>query len=97
MNMELYEIYRDIARISDELAEQKIEFSYDPLMGVMGNCHPAEALEMILPKIDWDTPSPDMDMVSEALKQLVELNKSFNIKELKTPIKNLKKFISLNK
>ena len=97
MNMELYEIYRDIARISDELSEQKIVYSYDRLMGVMGDCHPAEALEMILPKIDWDTPSPDMNKVSEALDDLIEFNKCFEIKELKAPIKNLKKFISLNK
>lgn len=97
MNMELYEIYRDIAQISDGLMEQKIEFTYDPLMGVMGNCHPTEALEMILTKIDWDSLSPDMDMISEALDDLIEFNKCFKIKELKPQITKLKKFISLNK
>ena len=97
MNMELYEIYKEIAQISDGLAEQKIEFSYDRLMGVMGACPPSDALEMILPKINWDSRSPDIDKVSEALDELVEFNKCYNVKELNVPIKKLKQFIKNNK
>ena len=96
MNMELYEIYKVIAEISDGLMANRIEFTYDRLNGVMG-CHPSESLEMILPKIDWDSHSPDMDKVSEALVELVEFNKYFNVKELKAPIKKLKQFIKDNK
>lgn len=90
--MALYEIYEAIAEISDGLMENRIEFTYDRLMGVMG-CHPAHTLEMILPKIDWDSRSPDMDKVSEALDELIEFNKMVNIKELKKPIKELKAYI----
>lgn len=97
MNTELYEIYEEIAETSAGLMEQRIEFSYDPLMGVMGGCHPADSLEMILPKIDWDSRSPNIDMVSEALDELVEFNKCFNVKELKAPIKKLKNFLANNK
>ena len=95
MNMELYEIYKVITEISDGLMENRIEFTYDRINGVMG-CHPSESLEMILPKIDWDSRSPDMDKVSESLVELVEFNKCFNIKELKAPIKELKKYLSEN-
>lgn len=97
MNTELYEIYEAVAEISDGLMEQKIEFSYDPLMGVMGCCHPADALDMILNKIDWEKNSPDLNMLKEALDELVEFNKCYNIKELNAPIKKLKKFLSSNK
>jgi hypothetical protein len=77
--------------------ENKIEFTYDALMGVMGGCHPSDALEMILPKIDWDSRSPDLDRVSEALEELVEFNEALNIKELEAPIRKLKKFVKDNK
>jgi hypothetical protein len=96
MNTELYEIYKDIAEISDGLMENRIEFTYDPLMGVIGR-HPADALESILPKIDWDSLSPDMNKISEALKELVEFNEALNIKELEAPIRKLKKFVKDNK
>jgi hypothetical protein len=96
MNTELYEIYEAVAEISDGLMENRIEFTYDRLDGIMG-CHPSEALEMILTKIDWDSRSPDIDKVSEALDELVEFNKCYNVKELNAPIKKLKKFLSSNK
>jgi hypothetical protein len=96
MNMELYEIYKDIAEISDGLMENRIEFTYDRIDGIMG-CHPSDALEMILPKIDWDSRSPDLDRVSEALEELVEFNEAFNIKEIEAPIRKLKKFVKDNK
>lgn len=96
MNMELYEIYKDIAEISDGLMENRIEFTYDTLMGVMGACHPSDALEMILPKINWDSRSPDIDKLSEAFDELVEFNEAFNIEELEAPIEKLKKFIKDN-
>ena len=94
--MEIYEIYKAIAEISDGLTENRIEFTYDRLMGVMG-CHPAHTLETILPKIDWDSRTHDIDKLSEALKELVEFNKCFNVKELNGPIKKLKQFIKDNK
>ena len=97
MNLELYEIYADIAKISDGLMENKIAYTYDALMGVMGACHPSDALDMILAKIDWDSPSPDMNKTSEALDELIEFNKCLNIKELKAPINKLKKFLTSNK
>ena len=96
MNMEIYEIYKEIAEVSDGLMENRIEFTYDPLMGVMG-CHPAHALDMILPKIDWDSRSSDMDNLSEALEELVEFNEALNIKELESPIAKLEQFIKDNK
>ena len=94
MNIELYEIYAEIAKISDGLMENKIEYTYVRLMGVMGACHPSEALDMILTKIDWDSTSPNTDMLSEAHDELVEFNKSFKIKELKAPISRLKNYLS---
>lgn len=94
MNMELYEIWSAIAKISDGITNQKIEFTYDTLMGAMGNCHPSEALDMILNKIDWECTSPDIDMLKEALEDLIEFNECFKIKELMLPIDNLKEFIS---
>lgn len=97
MNMELYEIWRELIKISDDLLNQRIEYSYDPLMGVIGACRPSESLDLnIIPKIDWDSPSPDMDKLTEALEELIEFNKCFNIKELKAPIKELKKYLSEN-
>lgn len=94
MNTELYEIWRELIKISEDLLWQRIEYSYDPLMGVMGGSRPSDILDChIIPKIDWDTPSPDMDKVSEALDELIEFNKCFNIKELKAPIKKLKAFL----
>jgi hypothetical protein len=94
MNMELYEIWSAIAKISDGITNQKIEFTYDRLMGAMGNCHPIEALDIILNKIDWECTSPDIDMLKEALEDLTEFNECFKIKELMLPIDNLKEFIS---
>ena len=96
MNMELYEIYKSIVEISDGLMENRIEFTYDRLSGVMG-CHPAYALEMMLPNIGWDTQNIDMNQLKETLDELVEFNKCFKIKELKGPIKKLKQFIKDNK
>jgi hypothetical protein len=52
---------------------------------------------MILCKIDWDTPSPDMDKVTEAYDDLIEFNECFNIKELEAPIEKLNIFLSANK
>jgi hypothetical protein len=93
MNTELYEIYEEIAEISDGLIENRIEFTYDKLMGVMGCCHPADSLEMILPKIDWDSRSPDKELISEALEELIEFNAAYKVKELESPMSRLKKFI----
>ena len=96
MNMDLYEIWKELVKISDGLMENKIEFSCDALMGVMGTCHPSDALDRILTNIDWDTSSPDTDMLTEALDELVEFNDCFNIKELESPIETLKTFLSDN-
>lgn len=93
MNTELYEIYEAIAEISDGLMENRIEFTYDKLMGVMGNCHPSDSLDMILPKIDWDSRSPDIELISEALEELIEFNAAYKVKELEGPISKLKEFI----
>lgn len=93
MNTELYEIYEAIAEISDGIREQKISFSYDRLMGVMSNCHPSDSLDMILPKIDWDSHSPDIELTSEALEELIEFNAAYKVKELEGPISRLKEFI----
>lgn len=95
--MDLFEVYTDIAKISDGLMENKIEFTYDALMGVMGACRPSEQLDIILTKIDWENSSPDLDMLSEALDELVDFNNCFNIKELKGPMKRLQEFLSDNK
>ena len=98
MNMELFEIWESLANISESLRCNQIEFSYDSLMGVMGNSRPSDTLDCyIIPKIDWDTSSPDMSKISEAYHDLVEFNKCFNVKELKDPIKRLKKFLAENK
>jgi hypothetical protein len=97
MNMELYEIYAAIAKVSDALMENQIEFTFDALSGVIGACNPSDSLDMILCKIDWDTPSPDMDKVTEAYDDLIEFNECFNIKELEAPIEKLNIFLSANK
>lgn len=93
MNTELYDIYEAIAEISDGLMENRIEFTYDRLMGVTGCCRPADSLEMILPKIDWDSRSPNIELTSEALEELIEFNAAYKVKELEGPISRLKKFI----
>ena len=93
MNTELYEIYEAIAEISDGLMENRIEFTYDKLMGAMSNCHPSDSLDMILPKIDWDSRSPDIELISEALEELIEFNAAYKVKELEGPISRLKEFI----
>lgn len=96
MNMDLYEIWKELVKISDGLMENKIEFSYDALTGAIGSCHPSDALDIILTKIDWDTFSPDTDMLTEALDDLVKFNDCFNIKELESPIETFKTFLSDN-
>ena len=93
MIMELFEIYEDIAHVSDGILENEIEYSYDALMGIMGASRPNETLDYILTKIDWDTDSPDIDLLSEAYDELIEFNKCFKVKELKAPIRILKKFL----
>lgn len=96
MDMLLFEIYEGIAKVSDALANNEIEFKYDALMGVMG-CHPADALEMVLPNIDWDSRSPDMDKISEALDELIEFNEAYHVDALYPHIEKLRAYIEENK
>lgn len=90
--MNLKEICTEILEIGECLEYGTISFTYDKLASAMKMGHPAEflmeALDEIFLKVR-DNIVPEKGEVESLLKALKRIKRSFKIKELSKPIKDL--------
>lgn len=90
--MNLKEICTEILEIGECLEYGAISFTYDKLASAMKMGHPAEflmeALDEIFLKVK-DNIVPEKGEVESLLKALKRIKRSFKIKELSKPIKDL--------
>lgn len=94
--MKLKDICLEILSISEGLEYGTIEFTYDNLACAMKIGHPAEILEGVLSEIFFDVRDdrvPERDKVESVLKGLKRFKRSFKVKELSKPIKDLSTYL----
>lgn len=94
--MNLKEICTEILEIGECLEYGTISFTYDKLASAMKMGHPAEflmeALDEIFLKVR-DNIIPEKGEVESLLKALKRIKRSFKIKELSKPIKDLTAYL----
>lgn len=94
--MNLKEICTEILEIGECLEYGTISFTYDKLASAMKMGHPAEflmeALDEIFLKVR-DNIVPEKGEVESLLKALKRIKRSFKIKELSKPIKDLTAYL----
>lgn len=94
--MELKEICLETLSIIEKLECGEISFSYDKLSSAMKPGHPAELLDDVLAEIFFDVMDgqlPDLKKIDHVRKGLKRLQRSFKIKELGKPIKDLSEYL----
>lgn len=94
--MNLKEICTEILEIGECLEYGTISFTYDKLASAMKMGHPAEflmeALDEIFLKVR-DNIVPEKGEIESLLKALRRIKRSFKIKELSKPIKDLTAYL----
>ncbi len=96
MNMELFEIWKSICKIADGIYSELMNYDFDELACEMPCNRPADMLDLIIYKINWDTYSIDYEKLKEATEELTLFNKCMGGGVFDEQIEALSKFISDN-
>ena len=97
--MNLKDICQELIAIEEGLDCGTITFTYDSLSSAMKCGHPADIFGSIIAEIFWDIQAgkePERDNVDSVLKGLKRFKRSFKVKELSKPIKNLESYLNNN-
>ena len=97
--MNLKDICQELIAIEEGLDCGTITFTYDNLSSAMKCGHPADIFGSIIAEIFWDIQAgkePERDNVDSVLKGLKRFKRSFKVKELSKPIKNLESYLNNN-
>lgn len=95
--MKLSDICQEILAIEEGLDCGTIAFSYDNLASAMKCGHPVEIFDSIIAEVFWDIQAgkePEKDKLENVLKGLKRFKRSFKVKELNKPIKDLNTYLS---
>lgn len=95
--MKLSDICQEILAIEEGLDCGTIAFSYDNLASAMKFGHPVEIFDSIIAEVFWDIQAgkePEKDKLENVLKGLKRFKRSFKVKELSKPIKDLNTYLS---
>lgn len=95
--MKLNEICQELLAIEEGLDCGTISFTFDNLASAMKCCHPVEIFDNIIQEVFWDIQAgkiPDRAKVEELLKGLKQFKRSFKVKELSKPIKDLTQYLA---
>lgn len=95
--MNLNEIYQELLSIEEGLDCGTIEFTCDNLTSAMKCGHPADIFDGIIAEVYWDTQAglqPEEAKLENLLNGLKRFKRSFKVKELGKPIKDLTSYLS---
>lgn len=95
--MKLSDICQEILAIEEGLDCGTIAFSYDNLASAMKCGHPVEIFDSIIAEVFWDIQAgkePEKDKLENVLIGLKRFKRSFKVKELSKPIKDLNTYLS---
>lgn len=99
--MTLTDICKEILAVEEGLDCGTIAFTYDNLASAMKCGHPVEIFDSIIAEIFWDVQEgkePEKSKLENLLKGLKRFKRSFKVKELSKPIKDLDAYlVSLGK
>jgi hypothetical protein len=91
-------IIQELLAIEEGLDQGTIAFTYDNLSSAMGYGHPAEIFDDIIAEVFWDMQAgkePERDKIETVLKGLKRFKRSFKVKELSKPIKEISDYLSI--
>ncbi len=92
----LYEICEDVVDIEEGLMTGTISFHYDNLMSAIKPGHSMLILDSILATIFFDVQAgiePPREKTEKTIADLREFKKTFGVKELARPIRNLSDYL----
>lgn len=95
--MILQEICNEVAAVIEGLEYGSIQFSYDKLACAMKVGHPADILGSVISEIFFDVQAgrvPEKEIVENVLKGLKRFKRSFKVKELSKPIKEMEAYLA---
>lgn len=95
--MNLNDICQEILAVEEGLDCGTIAFTCDNLASAMKCGHPVEILDNIIAEIFWDMQAgkePEKEKVESVLKGLKRFKRSFKVKELSKPIKDMEEYLS---
>lgn len=95
--MNLKEICNEVAAVIDGLEYGTIQFTYDKLACAMKIGHPADILGEVISEIFFDVQDgkvPEPEKVESVMKGLKRFKRSFKVKELSKPIKEMEAYLS---
>ena len=95
--MNLIDICKDLLAVMEGLQEGTVLFTYDNLASAMKYGHPVEILDDVMAEFVlgvMDGKEQDQKTVENVLKGLKRFKRSFKVKELGKPIKDLTTYLS---
>ena len=95
--MNLNNICQEILAIEEGLDCGTITFTYDNLASAMKCGHPVEIFDNIIAEVFWDIQSgkePERGKLENLLKGLKRYKRSFKVKELSKPIKDIEAYLN---
>lgn len=95
--MNLNDICQEILAVEEGLDCGTIEFTCDNLASAMKCGHPADIFDSIIAEVFWDIQAgqqPGKAKLENLLKGLKRFKRSFKVKELSKPIKDLTAYLS---
>ena len=95
--MELTEIMNELTVIKEGLDCGTINFTVDKLASAMKYGHPVEFFDSIIGEVFWIMQggvTPEREKVEELLKGLKRFKRTFKVKELGKPIKELESYLA---
>ena len=95
--MNLNDICQEILTIEEGLDCGTIAFTYYNLSSAMKCGHPVEVLDNIIAEIFWDLQAgnePEKVKLENVLKGLKRFKRSFKVKELSKPIKDIEVYLN---
>ena len=95
--MNLNDICQEILAIEEGMDCGTISFTCDNLASAMKFGHPVEIFDSIIAEVFWDIQAgkqPEKNKLENLLKGLKRFKRSFKVKELSKPIKDMSAYIS---
>lgn len=95
--MNINDICQEVLAIEEGLDCGTIAFTYDNLSSAMTCGHPVEIFDSIIAEIFWDIQAgkePEKAKLENALKGLKRFKRSFKVKELSKPIKDMEAYLN---
>ena len=95
--MSLNDICQELIAVEEGLDCGTIAFTYDNLSSAMKCGHPVEIFDSIIAEIFWDIQAgkePEKDKLESVLKGLKRFKRSFKVKELSKPIKDMEAYLN---